>query len=286
VSVKKPFVIIVTGLSGAGKTVSLRTLEDTHFFCVDNLPPSLIDGFIEHTAARTDIDRIGVGIDIREKDFLKDIDKTINELETKYNLHIIFLEADTDALLRRYKETRRPHPLAHLTGGDLYKAVEMEIKLLKPLRDNAHRLVDTSSFTPHQLRHFIATIFGTLTPDTLKTTLISFGFKFGIPQHLDMLLDVRFLPNPHFVEHLRALTGKDDPVRDYVMASSTTMEYLNKIEDLLDFLIPQYLGEGKTSLTIGIGCTGGRHRSPAIVERLMESLKKHNILIELVHRDL
>jgi UPF0042 nucleotide-binding protein len=286
VSVKKPFVIIVTGLSGAGKTVSLRTLEDTHFFCVDNLPPSLIDGFVELTAARSDNDRIGVGIDIREKDFLKDIDKTIVELEKKYNLHVIFLEADIDALLRRYKETRRPHPLARFTGDDLLKAVEMEIKLLKPLRDNAHRIVDTSSFTPHQLRHFIASIFGTLTPDTLKTTLISFGFKYGIPQHLDMLLDVRFLPNPYFVEHLRPFTGKDAAVRDYVLSNDVTVEYLKKIEDLLDFLIPQYLGEGKTSLTIGIGCTGGRHRSPAVVERLMESLRKHNMLIELVHRDI
>jgi UPF0042 nucleotide-binding protein len=286
VSIKRPFVIIVTGLSGAGKTVSLRTLEDTHFFCVDNLPPSLIDSFVEHTAGNPDSDRIGVGIDIREKAFLKDIDKTITELDKKYNLHIIFLEADTDALLRRYKETRRPHPLAAATGGDIYRAIEMEIKLLKPLRDNAHRIVDTSSFTPHQLRHFIASTFGTLTPDTLKTTLISFGFKYGIPQHLDMLLDVRFLPNPYFVESLRLLTGKDAPVKDFVLSPDVTVEYLKKIEDLLDFLIPRYIGEGKTSLTIGIGCTGGRHRSPAIVERLMESLKKHNMLIELIHRDL
>ncbi len=282
----KPFVIVVSGLSGAGKTVTLRALEDVGFFCVDNLPPSLIDAFIDTSTLNSNIEQIGIGIDIREKDLLKDFKKVILHKRDKYNLHTIFLDADIEALIRRYKETRRPHPLTKLAKGDIIRAIKIEEKLLKPLKDEADRLIDTSSLDPHQLRRVITSMFSNISVDTLKITLISFGFKFGIPQHLDMLLDVRFLPNPHFVDKLRPLTGLDDEVKRFVFDSNLTLEYIKKIEDLLDFLIPQYINEGKTYFTLGIGCTGGRHRSPSIVERLRTLLETHKIPIEVVHREL
>ncbi|MBF0343251.1 MAG: RNase adapter RapZ [Nitrospirae bacterium] len=282
----KPYVIIVSGLSGAGKTVMLRTLEDNDYFCVDNLPSSLIDEFLAITSANAETNKIGIGIDIREKDFLRDVDRIIHKLREKYNLNVVFLEAETDILIRRYKETRRPHPLMQMANGDIYKAIDLEAELLKSLRDEADIITDTSYYSPHQLRQYIASRFGGLASNALRLTLISFGFKYGIPQHLDMLLDVRFLPNPHFVEGLRPLTGRDEPVRSFVLNSKDTIEYLAKIEDLLNFLIPKYIKEGKTTLTIAVGCTGGKHRAPAIAERFVDFIKPHKIAVELIHRDL
>ncbi|KJR41691.1 ATPase, P-loop-containing, partial [Candidatus Magnetoovum chiemensis] len=171
-------------------------------------------------------------------------------------------------------------------GGNIIKAIEKEEQLLKALKDEADKIIDTSSFTPHQLRHLIASAYDNLTSTSLKVTLISFGFKYGIPQHLDMLLDVRFLPNPHFVEELRPLTGLDKPVRDYILNKDSAKEYLQKMGDLLNFLIPEYSREGKTYLTIGIGCTGGKHRAPTITEQLLLIIKTHDIPIELIHRDI
>ncbi|MBF0517146.1 MAG: RNase adapter RapZ [Nitrospirae bacterium] len=280
----KSSLVIVTGLSGAGKTVTLRALEDAGFFCVDNLPSSLINGFIKLTALRSE--KIAVGIDIREKSFLRGIDKIIRKLRDNYALHLVYLEAETDIVIRRYKETRRPHPLAKAAKGNIEKAIALEQKMLKFLRDEADSIIDTSAFTPHTLRQHITTTLGGLSADYLKFTIISFGFKFGIPHHLDMMLDVRFLPNPHFVDELRPLTGLDEPVKRYVFGSTITSDFIVKIEDLMDFLIPMYKKEGKSSFTLGIGCTGGRHRSPAIVERAAEFSKKYDIAVEVVHRDM
>ncbi|KJU84179.1 putative P-loop-containing kinase [Candidatus Magnetobacterium bavaricum] len=282
----KPYVIIVSGLSGAGKTVMLRTLEDNDYFCVDNLPSSLMDEFLRITTANEETKKIAIGIDIREKDFLKDVDRIILKLRQQFNLNVVFLEAEMDILIRRYKETRRPHPLMQMTQGDIYKAIEMEATLLRSLRDVADVITDTSQYSPHQLRHFIAVTFGGLVSNAMRLTLLSFGFKYGIPQHVDMLLDVRFLPNPHFVEDLRPMTGKDEPVRSFVLNSHDTVEYLKRIEDLLNFLIPKYIKEGKTTLTIAVGCTGGRHRAPTIVEKLVEFVRPHNLTVELIHRDI
>lgn len=282
-----PFVIIVSGLSGAGKTVMLRTLEDSGFFCVDNLPPNLIDDFIKGFYANSGIDRIGVGVDIREKSFLEEANKIIIDLKSKYNMEIVFLEAETDVLVRRFKETRRPHPLASLVNdGNIIAALEMEKIFMGPLRKNAEKIIDTSSYTPHQLRGLIMSSYGGLSSSFFKTTIMSFGFKYGIPQNLDMLLDVRFLPNPHFVDGLRPLTGLDGPVRDFIFTKDATNKYLSKITDLVDFLIPQYINEGKAYLTIGIGCTGGRHRSPAIATKIHEIVKKHDPQAELIHREI
>ncbi|MBF0519685.1 MAG: RNase adapter RapZ, partial [Nitrospirae bacterium] len=263
----KTFILIVTGMSGAGKTVTLRALEDSSYFCVDNLPPSLIDDFVKITAKSAEVGSIAIGMDVREKTFLADLESTLEHLRTAYTLQILFLEAETDVLIRRFKETRRPHPLQKLYDGSMEKAMESEEELLRPLRDEAETIIDTSAYTPHQLRTHITSLFGGGSSASLKVTLISFGFKAGTPHHLDMLFDVRFLANPHFVETLRPLTGLDTSVSNYVLENPVTLEYLKKIEDLLDFLIPNYIKEGKSFLTIGIGCTGGRHRAPAITQK-------------------
>ncbi|MCG6551563.1 MAG: RNase adapter RapZ [Candidatus Magnetominusculus sp. LBB02] len=280
----KPSLVIVTGLSGAGKTVMLRALEDAGYFCVDNLPSSLIYSFVKLSALRSE--KIAVGIDIREKSFLKGIEKVIRKLRDNFSLNLVYLEAETDVVIMRYKETRRPHPLSAAAKGNFEKAIDMEHKMLKFLRDEADSIIDTSYFSPHRLRQHITAAFGGLSADYFKFTIISFGFKFGIPQHLDMLLDVRFLPNPHFVDELRPFTGLFEPVRNYIFNSPVTAEFVTKIEDLMDFLIPLYKKEGKSSFTLGIGCTGGRHRSPAIVERAAEFSKKYDISIEVIHREI
>ncbi|MBF0474199.1 MAG: RNase adapter RapZ [Nitrospirae bacterium] len=282
----RPYIIIISGLSGAGKTVALRALEDSGFFCADNLPPQLINDFVKISINHSKANKIGIGIDIREKEFLNELEGIVNASRKRYIMHKIFLEAGANDLIRRYKETRRPHPLDHLTDGDISKAIAMESKLLEPLREQADRIIDTSAMTPHQLRHHIISIFGDISVDVLKITLISFGFKYGIPQHLDMLFEARFLPNPHFIPELRALTGKDDKVKDFVLSDKSTTEFLGRIEGLVDFLIPEYIKEGRAYLTIGIGCTGGRHRSPAIIEWLYGVIIKHKVIVEVVHRDI
>jgi UPF0042 nucleotide-binding protein len=283
---KRPYIIIISGLSGAGKTVALRSLEDSGFLCADNLPPQLINDFVKISIDHSKATKIGIGIDIREKEFLNELEGIVTASKKRYIMHKIFLEAGINDLIRRYKETRRPHPLGHLTGGDISKAIQMESKMLEPLREHADRVIDTSTMTPHQLRHHIISIFGDISVDVLKITLISFGFKYGIPQHLDMLFDARFLPNPHFVPELRALTGKNESVKDFIFSDKSTLAFLEKIEPLVDFLIPEYIKEGRAYLTIGIGCTGGRHRSPAIVEWLYGVIIKHKVIVEIVDRDI
>ncbi len=280
-----PFVTIVSGLSGAGKTVTLRTLEDNGFFCVDNLPLSLIDNFIRITTANAGTENIGIGIDIREQEFLAEADFTIQIIRKKYNLHMLFLEAETDVLIRRYKETRRPHPLSRSTGENIVDAIESERAHLTPLMNEADRIIDTSSLTPHQLRNLVASTYGKVS-NTMRISIMSFGFKYGTPQNLDMLFDVRFLPNPHFVTELRSMTGLDSPVREYVFKEQVTLDFIRKIDDLMDFLIPHYIKEGKAYLIMGIGCTGGRHRSPAIAEKIGSVLRKHNIALDVVHREI
>ena len=281
------FVVIVTGLSGSGKSVALRALEDEGFFCADNLPVTLMESFISTVTANNRTMKIGIGIDIREKEFLPSFDSVLTALRKRCHIEIIFLEADRDALLRRFKETRRPHPLAS-EEVSLEQAIQMESLLLSPLRAEADKVVDTSSYTPHQLRHAIVSLFKAPDSDSdMSITLISFGYKFGIPQNIDLLLDVRFIPNPHFVPALRELKGTDSEVKDFVFESAFTREFIERTTALLDFLIPRYGEEGKAYLTIGFGCTGGRHRSPAIVERMAEHIRrKTGIEPSVVHRDM
>lgn len=279
----KSTIVIITGLSGSGKTVALRALEDAGFFCVDNLPIGLIDSFASIVTKNRGIRRIGIGIDIREKEFLSGIDTVLDILKGKYRTEILFLEAEKDVLLRRFKETRRPHPL----GGNIEEAIQTEKERLAVLKTAADRVIDTSSFTPHQLRHLVTSIYRIRTGKKAMTVvLISFGFKFGVPQNVDLLFDARFLPNPNFVPELKPLRGTDRKVSDYVFKSETTRIFVGKVKELMDFLIPQYIKEGRTYLTIGIGCTGGNHRSPAIAEKLRSYLKKHPIDMSVVHRDI
>jgi UPF0042 nucleotide-binding protein len=283
----KPSVVIITGLSGSGKSVALRALEDAGFFCVDNLPVTLMESFVSIITGNSHNTKIGIGVDIREKEFLPELGSVLKTLREKSAVEIIFLDAEKDALIRRFRETRRPHPLVS-EDVLIEDAIDAENRMLLPVKKEADRVIDTSFYTPHQLRHAIASLFRTSSSDTAITiNLISFGYKFGIPQNIDLLLDVRFIPNPYFVPSLKEKKGTDDDVRTYVLEQAPTGEFLAKAEALLDFLIPQYLHEGKAYLTIGLGCTGGRHRSPVIVERIADHIRKtHGIEPIIIHRDM
>jgi RNase adapter protein RapZ len=279
----KPIIVIITGLSGSGKTVALRSLEDSGFFCVDNLPIALIDSFASIISRNREIRKIGIGIDIREKGSLSAINDVLKTLRKKYQTEILFLEAEKDVLMRRFRETRRPHPL----GGNIDEAIHIEKERLTPLKEVADRVIDTSSLTPHQLRQLVATFYGSQTGKNAMTIIIiSFGFKFGAPQNIDLLFDARFLPNPNFIPELKPLRGTDRQVSDYVFKNTVTRAYVRKIQGLIDFLIPHYIREGRSYLTIGVGCTGGNHRSPAIAEKLLNHLRKHPVDLSVVHRDL
>jgi UPF0042 nucleotide-binding protein len=276
-------IVIISGLSGSGKTVALRALEDSGFFCVDNLPISLIDPFLSVLSCDGKIRELGIGIDIRAKGFLSGINNVLANLKKTFYTEIIFLEAENSVLLRRYKETRRPHPL----GGNVDKAITLEKKRLSVLRKIADRIIDTSSFTPHQLRQYVSSLYQTQKSSNAMTlVLLSFGFKYGIPQNADLILDVRFLPNPNFVSELKVLNGTDKKVAQYIFKNAETKEFVDKLRGLLNFLIPLYIREGKSYLTIGIGCTGGNHRSPAIVESLRNYLKRYPVDLKVVHRDM
>jgi UPF0042 nucleotide-binding protein len=282
----RPTIVIITGLSGSGKTVALRALEDGGFFCVDNLPITLIDMFIGQLVKTGDIKKIGIGIDIREQAFLSKIDTALLHLRKKYRIEIIFLDAEKGTLIRRFKETRRPHPLS-ASGIDIESSIDEEREMLVPLRKEADRIIDTSSYTPHQLRQLIASLYSITSKErALALTLISFGFKYGIPQNIDLLFDVRFLPNPNFVPDLKELRGIDPQVKKFIFEKTETKEFIKKLKGLLNFLLPLYVKEGKAYLTIGIGCTGGRHRSPAIIEDIAAFIKDRSVDVNIIHRDL
>ena len=280
---KTPRVIILSGLSGSGKTVALRSVEDLNFFCVDNLPVSLIGALVAEASRRPSERDIAIGIDIREKEFLSGIGKVLDDLRGRCRLEVLFLEAETDVLIRRFKETRRPHPL----GGKLEDAIQAEKLRLAPLKENADRVIDTSSFSPHQLRTLISSLYYSGSGSHgMTVALISFGFKYGVPQNIDLLFDVRFLPNPYFVPELRHRNGTDSATADYVLKNPETRKFMKKIGDLLDFLLPLYRREGRSYLSIAIGCTGGNHRSPAIVEEIAKRLRSENIDMTVIHRDI
>jgi UPF0042 nucleotide-binding protein len=276
--------VIVTGLSGSGKTVALNAFEDNGFFCVDNLPTSLIDTFINLTMRTPSLSRIAIGVDIRERRFLSNFPGILSTLRKKdINLEIIFLEADEKALIRRFKETRRPHPLG---DRDLKKAILTEARLLEPIRAEADRIIDTSGMSPHDLRKMITGMYIRRGRRKLKVSIVSFGFKYGIPPEADLLFDVRFLPNPNFVEELKALSGRSSKVKNYVLSQPATREFLERLIPLLEYLITQYVQEGRSYLTIGVGCTGGRHRSPCISEEIGKALKARKLNVSVTHRDI
>ena len=276
-------ILIVSGLSGSGKTVALRAVEDAGFYCVDNIPVSLISLLIDKISRQSCSRHIAIGIDIREKELLGDINAAVALLRKKFPLQILYLEAEPEVLVRRFKETRRPHPL----GGGLEEAILAEKKVLSGLKANADRVIDTSTISPHELRRLVMSLYAPKAGHKdLAVSVISFGFKYGIPQNIDLLFDVRFLPNPHFVPGLRELTGRDKKVSDFVFSQPVTKQFLKKVKDLLSFLIPHYIREGKSYISIAFGCTGGKHRSPAIAEEICRFMKKKNLDQHIIHRDI
>lgn len=280
-------IVIITGLSGSGKTVALRSLEDAGYFCIDNLPIKLLDIFLSTIDLK--VDRIGIGVDIREGEYLPDVYALLSFLKDKYNVEILFFEAERDVLIRRYKETRRPHPLLTIKGQmSLEDAIVEEKRLLSPIKDAADKIMNTSHYSPHQLRSLITLTYGDKgLHKGLNISLITFGYKYGIPQNIDLLFDVRFLPNPYFIPELNPLKGTEKIVSDFVLKQTETSDFLGHLTALLNFLLPHYIREGRAYLIIGIGCTGGRHRSPAIAEEISRHIVRlHNIKPEIVHRDL
>lgn len=277
------FTIILTGLSGAGKTIALNAFEDSNYFCVDNLPTSLIKTFVHLCYKTPDISKIAIGVDIRERKFSANLVKTISSLRKNQEIEIIFLEAKDDILIRRFKETRRPHPLGY---RDLKKAIHKENKMLADIRHASDRVIDTSSLSPHQLRRTITQLYSGEKEKPMAVSLISFGYKYGVPSEADLLFDVRFLPNPNFIKELKPLDGTTPRVKTFLFGKKETKHFLDKLYSLLEFLIPRYKEEGRNYLTIGIGCTGGKHRSPAIVEEIREILKKQKLNVSVTHRDM
>lgn len=261
--------LIITGMSGAGKTVAVQSLEDLGFFCVDNLPTQLIPKFaelIEQSGGK--IGKVAVVIDLRGREFFDSLISSLDALSEHPLIHyqILFLDASDQTLVQRYKETRRRHPLS--TKGSLLSGIQQERLMLEEIKGRAHQIIDTSQLKPAQLKEKIVSRFSNEEQNRLTVTFMSFGFKYGIPIDADLLFDARFLPNPHYVESLKPLTGKEPEVYEYVLKWGETKQFLHKLVDLLAFLLPHYHREGKTQLVVGIGCTGGKHRSVAIAEYL------------------
>lgn len=279
--------VIVTGLSGAGKSYAIKCLEDLGYFCVDNLPTTLIPTFAELCAhSSRGIRAIALGVDVREGEYLANMVETIQELRARgHQVDVLFLEASDETLVRRYHETRRRHPLAG--EGNVLDGIRAERKALANLREIADRIADTTALTVHQLKDQMVHFYGPRAArGGLTVALVSFGFKHGVPYDADLVFDVRFLPNPHFVDRLRALDGRDAAVEEFVMSFAESRELLSRLEGLLKFLLPLYGREGKAYLTVAIGCTGGRHRSVMLVEALRSFLTGLGLSPIVRHRDL
>jgi len=280
--------VVITGLSGSGKSLAANSFEDLGFFCVDNLPVSLIQPFWDLIQrSREQIPLAALVIDARERGFLEQVPETLQALyRAGAPVEMLFFDCADETLHRRFSETRRPHPMSQ-PGSTLEQAIAAERRALARLREIADRIIDTSAYTPHQLRSFLRSAYGT-SGDTnvLNVQVESFGFKYGVPAHADLVFDVRFLPNPYFVDELRGFDGRSPEVQRYLDGTPLTAEFLRRIIDLLDFLIPQYGAEGKTYLTVALGCTGGKHRSVALVERLATHLRGLDLRCAVSHRDL
>lgn len=277
-------IVIITGMSGAGKTVAMQSFEDMGFFCIDNMPPSLIPKFWELIRETGKLTRIALVIDLRSRSFFNEIQDMLIQLDNTeiIDTSILFLDASDEELVSRYKETRRTHPMA--MNGLITEGIRKERALLEEMKSESQFVLDTTDLTPRQLREKIMREFKTIDTHTFRVELVSFGFKYGLPIDADIVMDVRFLPNPHYIDELRPLTGQDTPVYDYVMSFQETEEFYQKLIDLLTTILPGYKKEGKNNLTIAIGCTGGQHRSVAITERLGKDLRQL-APTNITHRD-
>ena len=277
--------VILTGLSGSGKSTVLKAFEDMGYYCVDNLPVELIPIFAElHAAGEGDFARAALLVDAREGLQLEKLPGLLRHLRNEHPIILVYIEAHEDALLRRYSETRRPHPLGR--DYSVRESLQHERALMAPIRKLADVVVDTSQFNVHELRHFVNQRFKSESKRPLIISLVSFGYKFGVPTDADLMFDVRFLPNPHFVPKLRQYTGKDKKVRRYIQSFPQTGEFLRRMRGLLTYLIPHYIEEGKSYLTIAFGCTGGKHRSVMMAEWLKKALEKKGYATRVVHRDI
>jgi UPF0042 nucleotide-binding protein len=284
---EKPRVVIVTGLSGSGRSTAIHVLEDLDFYCIDNLPVVLMPRFLELCDGLGEgINRIAFGIDLRERAFFQDLPGVIDQARRSgHRVEVLFLDAADDVLVRRFSETRRPHPLAE--GGSPADGIRRERERLAGVRAAADRVLDTSPLTVHQLRAELTRDYADHgAQEGLSVFLCSFGYKFGLPTDADMVLDVRFLPNPFFVEGLRAYSGLEPPVVRYVMERPETKEFLEHTQALLSFLLPRYLHEGKAYFTLSMGCTGGRHRSVALAEEIGRRLTAAGYRVQVRHRDI
>ncbi|MFO0582146.1 MAG: RNase adapter RapZ [Anaeromyxobacter sp.] len=281
-----PRVVILTGLSGSGKTTALRAMEDAGYYCVDNLPIVLMEKLIElsgHTAG--EVSRIALVVDAREGRFLGEAPRIIGELRAKgIDVEVLFFDASDESLVRRYSETRRRHPLAG-EGGTVPDGIAAERAALADLKAVADEVVDTTTLNVHELKRLVARRFVASQEARLGVTVVSFGFRYGIPTHADLVLDVRFLPNPFFIPELKPFPGTDPRVASFVLGQPDAKAFLERLNDLLGFLLPRYRSEGKTYLTIAIGCTGGKHRSVALAGALTERLEASGQPVRLWHRD-
>ncbi|MCR8847802.1 RNase adapter RapZ [Rossellomorea sp. SC111] len=278
--------VIITGMSGAGKTVAIQSFEDLGFFCVDNLPPTLLPKFLElMKESGNKMNKVALVMDLRGREFFDHLFKALDELaETSWvSPQILYLDADDSSLVRRYKETRRSHPLA--PSGLPLEGIRQERELLEELKGRSQLIYNTSTMKPRELREKILTEFSVNKKTIFTVNVVSFGFKHGIPIDADLVFDVRFLPNPHYIDHMRPKTGLDEEVSTYVLKWNETNKFIEKITDLLSFMLPQYKREGKSQLVVAIGCTGGQHRSVALAEYLGHHFEK-DYQTKISHRDI
>jgi len=276
--------VIITGMSGSGKASVLKAFEDLGYYCVDNLPIGLIPRFAELVGESSEINRTALVVDVREGAQLKELPAIVKSVKRLLPTRMLFLEASDAALLRRYSETRRPHPLG--TGSTVKASLSAERHHLRKIRAMADLVVDTSKFNVHELRRYVTERFQKQEQGkSILVSCVSFGFKHGVPEEADLMFDVRFLPNPHFVPEFRPLTGRDPKVAKYIRSFPQTTEFIDRISELLIYLLPHYIHEGKSYLTIAFGCTGGRHRSVMISEEVSRRLHKAGYRAKVVHRD-
>lgn len=279
--------VIITGLSGAGKSTAIGFMEDIGYYCIDNMPPVLLTTFLEILSRQQDYNKIAIVIDIRSTENFDTVIANLNEAERyDYEVKVVYLDIKTHIALKRYKLTRRKHPYADRFNGDISKALAYEREIITPLRSRADFIVDSSDLTSNQLRNRLTQILVGSDKDIMNIHVESFGFKHGIPTEADFVIDVRCLPNPYWVENLRTKTGVDQEVKDYVFSFSESNELLNKLIDMLDFLNPLYIKEGKSQIVFAIGCTGGKHRSVAIAEALKLHFEKKWDNVSVNHRDI
>jgi len=281
----KPELVIITGLSGSGKGSVLKVLEDLGYYSVDNLPVELIPKFGELTRDNPSIEAAALVVDIREGEGLKRFPTVFSRIRDSVNARLIFMEAEDDVIVRRFSETRRPHPLG--TDKSILKSIHAERSLLRPIRAMAELTINTSKFTVHELRDFIVERFRSKRDESkIMIYLVSFGYRNGIPPDSDLVFDVRFLPNPNYIPRFKHLSGKNPGVARYIRGFPQTVEFIQRISDLLVYLLPHYIREGKSYLTIAFGCTGGQHRSVMIVEQIRENLLKAGFNAKVAHRDI